>query len=70
MSDAIGLRCPSCGCRHFYTVNTIRQEGRIYRRRQCRHCGRIVPSYEYLAGYSGVRRRGEALNRDSASEPE
>lgn len=46
MSDAarskpkpVGLECPRCGCRHWFVVYTRRQDDRIVRLRECRHCG-------------------------------
>jgi transcriptional regulator NrdR family protein len=42
-----GLECPHCGCRHFYTTHTEPlRDGRIRRRKVCRHCGRKVVTYE------------------------
>jgi len=42
-----GLECPRCGCRHFRVLYTRRAiGGRILRRRECRHCGRRVTTYE------------------------
>jgi transcriptional regulator NrdR family protein len=42
-----GIECPHCGCRHFYTTNTEPlRDGRIRRRKQCRHCGRKIVTYE------------------------
>ena len=42
-----GLECPRCGCRHFRVLHTRRASGgRILRRRECRHCGRRMTTYE------------------------
>lgn len=42
-----GLECPQCGCRHFYTTHTEPlRDGRIRRRKVCRHCGRKIVTYE------------------------
>jgi transcriptional regulator NrdR family protein len=42
-----GIVCPQCGCRHFYTTNTEPlRDGRIRRRKECRHCGRRIVTYE------------------------
>jgi transcriptional regulator NrdR family protein len=42
-----GIECPKCGCRHFYTTNTEPLcDGRIRRRKVCRHCGRKIVTYE------------------------
>lgn len=46
-SDARGITCPKCGCRHFEVVYVYPVKGgRICRRRQCRHCGRRITTYE------------------------
>jgi hypothetical protein len=43
----IGIPCPQCGCRHFYTTHTEPlRDGRIRRRKKCRHCGRRIVTYE------------------------
>jgi len=41
-----GIVCHGCGCRHFLVVYTRRERGRIVRRRECRHCGRRITTYE------------------------
>jgi transcriptional regulator NrdR family protein len=42
-----GIVCPQCGCRHFYTTNTEPlRDGRIRRRKTCRHCGRRLVTFE------------------------
>ena len=42
-----GIACPGCGCRHFRVLYTRRAPGgRLMRRRECRHCGRRVTTYE------------------------
>jgi len=44
---AVGLRCPDCGCGHWETIYTRPSpKGGIWRRRQCRHCGRRVTTVE------------------------
>lgn len=45
----VGLCCSRCGCRHFWVLRTepVRRN-RIRRRRECRHCGRRVTTYEKL----------------------
>ncbi len=49
--DQRGIACPRCGCRHFRVIYTRRARGsRILRRRECRHCGRRITTYESLAG--------------------
>ncbi len=46
-----GLECPRCGCGHFRVLYTRRAwGGRILRRRECRHCGRRMTTYEREAG--------------------
>jgi transcriptional regulator NrdR family protein len=45
--DARGIRCPQCGCRHFKTTHTEPlHDGRIRRRKHCRHCGRKIVTFE------------------------
>lgn len=42
-----GLECRACGCRHFRVVYTRPAwGGRILRRRECRHCGRRMTTWE------------------------
>lgn len=42
-----GLECPRCGCPHFHVLYTRAAiGGRILRRRECRHCGRRLTTYE------------------------
>jgi len=49
--DGPGLRCRSCGCRHFRVIYTRpRGDGAIVRRRECRHCGRRITTYEREPG--------------------
>ena len=49
--DQRGLACRHCGCRHFHVLYTrLASRGRIMRRRECRHCGRRVTTYEQAAG--------------------
>jgi len=46
-----GLECPRCGCGHFRVLYTRRTwGGRLLRRRECRHCGRRMTTYESSAG--------------------
>ncbi|HOF18979.1 MAG TPA: hypothetical protein PK082_08710 [Phycisphaerae bacterium] len=46
-----GIACPKCGCRHFHVVYTrATTQGRVMRRRECRHCGRRITTYERAAG--------------------
>jgi hypothetical protein len=45
----MGLICHRCGCRHFYVVYTRkRPDGRILRRRECRHCGTRIMTIEKI----------------------
>jgi len=45
-----GLECPDCGCAHFRVLYTRRAlGGRLLRRRQCRHCGRRITTYEHTS---------------------
>ena len=47
-----GIECPRCGCRHFYTTHTEPlADGRIRRRKACRHCGRKIVTFEQTASY-------------------
>jgi len=42
-----GLECRNCGCAHFRVLYTRRAwGGRLLRRRECRHCGRRITTYE------------------------
>ncbi len=42
-----GIVCPRCGCRHFKTTHTEPlRDGRIRRRKVCRHCGRKIVTFE------------------------
>ena len=51
-----GIDCPQCGCRHFYTTHTEPlRDGRIRRRKACRHCGRRIVTLRDAA--SRTRRR-------------
>jgi transcriptional regulator NrdR family protein len=44
------VECPSCGCRHLEVVYTRpRGDGRIVRRRECRHCGRRITTTEAVS---------------------
>lgn len=41
-----GLICPKCGCRHLPVVYTRPRAGHILRMRECRHCGKRIPTRE------------------------
>ena len=46
-----GLQCRKCGCRHFHVIYTrAAWGGRILRRRECRHCGRRMTTWEQPSG--------------------
>ncbi|HOM16568.1 MAG TPA: hypothetical protein PLQ00_04525 [Thermoguttaceae bacterium] len=50
--QAKGLECRRCGCRHFYVTHTLQlPDGRIKRRRVCRHCGTPIVTFEVPLGY-------------------
>lgn len=42
-----------CGCRHFYVVYTRRQANKIMRRKECRHCGRRIVTFETTRRWGG-----------------
>lgn len=46
--EPVGIECPRCGCRHFEVLKTFRYPKGIRRRKECRHCGRRVNTYETL----------------------
>ncbi len=53
-----GIECSQCGCRHFYTTHTEPlRDGRIRRRKVCRHCGRKMVTFEHPAGLAGKLHR-------------
>ena len=55
-SSERGIECPKCGCRHFYTTHTEPLwDGRIRRRKVCRHCGRKIVTYEAAPQRSATR---------------
>lgn len=46
-----GLICPRCGCGHFKVIYTrAKLDGKLMRRRKCRHCGRRVTTFERVWG--------------------
>ena len=46
-----GIECPKCGCRHFHTTHTEPlRDGRIRRRKVCRHCNRKIVTFESPPG--------------------
>lgn len=47
IQEVRGLTCARCGCRHFRVIYTRPAwGGRILRRRECRHCGKRVTTWE------------------------
>ncbi len=44
------LRCPACGCPHLPVLYTRHRGTRIIRRRECRHCGRLMTTTEHATG--------------------
>jgi len=44
--DKRGILCPKCGCHHFFVIYTRATEGGTRRRRECRHCGHKITTYE------------------------
>ncbi|MBN1846105.1 MAG: hypothetical protein JW810_10510 [Sedimentisphaerales bacterium] len=51
LNDQHGLECSTCGCRHFRVLYTRRAwGGRLVRRRQCRHCGKRIITWEKQIG--------------------
>lgn len=49
--DDRGLRCRHCGCGHFRVVYTRRAwGGKLIRRRECRHCGQRITTWERMIG--------------------
>jgi transcriptional regulator NrdR family protein len=46
-----GLVCRQCGCRHFWVLYTRGiHGGRLMRRRECRHCGKRITTWERAIG--------------------
>jgi hypothetical protein len=46
-ADQRGLVCRQCGCKHFRVIYTRPAwGGRLVRRRECRHCGRRMTTWE------------------------
>ena len=49
--DHRGLECRACGCKHFRVIYTrAYRGGRLVRRRECRHCGRRMTTWERAIG--------------------
>lgn len=52
MSDTngnVGIECRKCGCRDLRVIYTRHRPKRIVRRRECRHCGKRVTTFEKVA---------------------
>ena len=48
-AEAVGLRCPSCGCRHLVVTAVRQQFDEAKRFRKCRNCGKTVKTFERIA---------------------
>lgn len=47
LSEQRGIQCRRCGCRHFHVLYTrAKPGGTIQRRRECRHCGTRITTWE------------------------
>lgn len=44
--DVDRLECPKCGCLHFEVSHTRTRNGKVRRRRVCRHCRRPLYTRE------------------------
>lgn len=45
--ERLGIECRRCGCQHFLVLYTRpAPRGRIKRRRECRHCGARMTTFE------------------------
>lgn len=43
-----GIECRGCGCKHFRVIYTRPVSGgRLVRRRECRHCGKRMTTWEH-----------------------
>ena len=49
--DKRGLECRYCGCKHFRVIYPRRGwGGKLIRRRECRHCGKRMTTWERPIG--------------------
>ena len=49
--DTRGIECRYCGCKHFRVIYTRRGwGGKLIRRRECRHCGKRMTTWEKPIG--------------------
>ena len=56
MQSTQGLSCRRCGCGYFRVLYTRRAVGRrIVRRRECRHCGKRITTWEKEIGTWSAR---------------
>lgn len=47
--DDQGIKCPDCGCRHFWKTYESRPEGgTVFRIKECRHCGKRIKTRERI----------------------
>jgi len=54
-----GLVCRNCGCKHFRVIYTRPPRGgRLVRRRECRHCGRRITTWEKIIKSSADNYQG------------
>jgi len=44
--EYLGIECTECGCRHLYVIQTYRRRDTVYRRRECRSCGKRMTTRE------------------------
>jgi len=50
-NDQRGLKCRKCDCQDLRVVYTRRASGgKLVRRRECRHCGRRMTTWERAVG--------------------
>jgi hypothetical protein len=58
--EPVGIRCPRCGCRHFWCVATRPVRGnRVRRYKRCRHCDRHVTTLEVMPADPAARPAAE-----------
>jgi hypothetical protein len=49
--EPVGIVCRTCGCRHFFVIDSRpARGGKIVRRRECRHCGTRITTREIPYG--------------------
>jgi len=56
-----GISCRHCGCRDLRVVYTRQRRRGIIRRRQCRHCGRRMLTWERETGAEAEKARKVTL---------